>query len=783
MKETKIKIPLKLIIKRFLVIFVPASMLIGAIVFGFNYIDTRNKMQSLKTKQTNLVNHQVQMIVNDFSSVVTDLLYLSRQNELLRILEGEEAHHWGDIANEYLRFCSIKRLYDQIRFLDERGMEIVRVNFNNGKPTSIDKKELQSRAHRDYFKKSIRLEPRQVFVSRFGLNVENGKIEKPTKPIIRFGTPVFDKLGVKRGIVILNYLGAKLLQNLTTTPLDSPGELMLLNSDGFWLFGAREPEDEWGFMYKDRIARKFNQDFPNAWVEISRTESGQFINENGMFTFITFSSLYKDIKTLNVSCAGIKTGVPGYWKIVSYIPSKALQTISQQPTIFLFLIIILIPSAFGSWFLARSNVSRKLIDEKLLESRERFRIIAETASDTFVMINGENEILFVNRSAENIFGYTIEEMIGKSIKMLMPEDLRDKHTRSMKRYIDSGKKHISWKAVELSGLHKSSKIIPLEIAFNEFTVKGNRFFTGIIRDITDRRKAQKELLIAKETAEAANHAKSEFLANMSHEIRTPMNGIIGMTELALDTSLSKKQRDYLEMVRSSAFSLMTLLNDILDFSKIEAGKLDINSIDFCLRDTVQDTIKTFTVQADQKELRLVCHIHNDIPDALIGDPGRLRQIIVNLLGNALKFTEHGKIEFSVKRESLKKDKITLHFFVSDTGVGISSKKIKDIFKSFSQADSSITRKYGGTGLGLAISKKLIKKMGGRLWVESKLDKGSTFHFTCSFGLQKPSEKIQPPPMENLKDISILVVDDNDVNRKNLKETLSNLNRLRPLQPF
>ena len=417
---------------------------------------------------------------------------------------------------------------------------------------------------------------------------------------------------------------------------------------------------------------------------------------------------------------------------------------------------------------------RKAAEEALRASEETLRATGDSALDGIIRLDPEGNVAQWNAAAEKMFGFTSEEILGRNLhETLVPVESRQPYQRGWPQFRQSGQGAVIDKVLELEALRKDGSRFPVEVSVASVLLHGRWNAVGIVRDITQRKRAEADLVAAKSAAESANRSKSEFLANMSHEIRTPMNGVIGLTSLVLDTELSKEQRQYLDGVMLSAEALLKIINDILDFSKIEAGRLELEKLDFDLRETLENTIRTLAVRAHEKGLELLCNVLPEAPDALVGDPARLWQVLVNLVGNAIKFTQEGEVSVTVGVELLSDKEVCLLFTVGDTGIGIPADRAQALFKPFSQVDSSTTRKYGGTGLGLAISAQIVELMKGRIWFESELGKGSKFHFTASFGLRTTSlPKRAPLPPSGLDGLRVLMVDDNATNRMILRNVLT-----------
>ena len=428
--------------------------------------------------------------------------------------------------------------------------------------------------------------------------------------------------------------------------------------------------------------------------------------------------------------------------------------------------------------LAQEIKEKNEIQKMLQFSEESFRAVLESTNNSIAVWDRDYKIVYANQAAIDLVNSTRDKVLGRPIPEVLrhlPEFMKNWIKRS-DQVFESGEALKNTDVTEIN----SRRIVSDTLLAPVFDKDGDLFAVSMFfRDITDREKAQEELRIAKEAAETANQAKSEFLANMSHDIRTPMTSILGMADLLSETPLNEEQQRYLQIFKSAGTSLLNLINDIIDLSKIERDHIQIENIDFDLLEIVETTIEMFSVKAHEKGLELAYRIQPEIPGVLIGDPARLRQILVNLIGNAVKFTHRGEIALHIERAKTDRETsldnlVDLQFSVRDTGIGIDKNSLDHVFETFQQADSSTTREYGGTGLGLTISKRLVELQNGKIWVTSEIGVGTTFFFTLGFETL-PKDTADRYPKTDLRENRILVVDDNVTNLYALADSISSWN--------
>ncbi|MBI5302564.1 MAG: PAS domain S-box protein [Chloroflexi bacterium] len=1137
------RLDFRMFIKRFLQVFLTLALVL-AIAAGFAHSsDVRNATTLIGENETHTLDLARQGLATSFERILSDLYYLAELPEI----QGHALDN-AELASEFLLFAKQKRMYDQIRLMNLTGMELIAINYNHGAPLIATLDQPQSKEQRYHFRNALDLNNSEVYVSPLALNTAGDQIEEPLKPLIRFGTPVFDAQGRKIGVVMLNYFGADLLTMLSHISAPSAGTVMLLNADGYWLKGPTH-QDEWGFVFPDRQTRTFGNTYPDAWSQISHAEQGQFFTSDGLFTFVTVHPLLDGLQASTAAGEALATSRAQLtarqytWKIVTHIPQAVFDAQSNQALLSLLprAVIGLLILASIAYMLARAIVHRRMAEQTLHQQYDFMQKLIDTIPAPVYYKDTRGAYRGCNRAYEEFYGVTAADLIGKTAYDIHPQEIAEQYTaldhallaqtgaqqheararradgdardillnkatytdahgnlagivgmalditerKEMETRLDrlahfnenivqsigegimmdDTEGHVvfanpaacailGYAPSELIGMHWSGFIAPdqhthieqtnqqraagasgryevevlrqdgrrltvmvsgqpriedgayvgtlavfsditerkqveerlrqlsraveqspvsivitdtqgaIEYANPEFTevtgytlaealgqnprilksgetppeeyarlwqqisaggqwrgefhnkkkngelywesasisavtdehgkithylavkeditarkaierkladernqlntilenlpamvfikdptgryvfsnrehmrflgfdqthgilgktaadlfdsefaervraddakvlrdgltivnreensadpvtcemrwrlttkvplrdIAGNiTGLLGISRDMTERKCAEEELRAAKDTAEAATRAKSEFLANMSHEIRTPMNAVIGMTSLLLDTPLTEQQRDFCQTIRASGDALLAIINDILDFSKIESGRLELERQPFEVARCAEEALDLLAARASQKGLDLAYTIDASVPEAIIGDITRLRQILVNLLGNAVKFTDTGEVIIAVTGTAPAENMYDLHFAVKDSGIGIPPDRMDRLFKSFSQVDASTTRRYGGTGLGLVISKRLAEMMGGAMWVESTgvPGEGTTFHFTIR-ALASPHQpnlnlrSIQP----QLSGLRALIVDDNATNRK------------------
>jgi PAS domain S-box-containing protein len=421
----------------------------------------------------------------------------------------------------------------------------------------------------------------------------------------------------------------------------------------------------------------------------------------------------------------------------------------------------------GIWILLQDNSSQNQEQIPLTDIENRYKAMTDYSLDAVIVINSSNFVIEWNQRATALFGWSKEEALDRELSsLIVPEATREAHRNGIKRFMATGQANILNQRIEINAMHRDGHEFPVELTVTPIKWGDTFLFSSFVRDISLRKEFEQQLLLAKEAAESANRGKSLFLATMSHEIRTPLNGIVGMTQLLQETRLEHQQREYINMLSHSTNALLSIINDILDFSKIESGMAELEQRAFELQELIKEVFAILSSSINTKDLEVSYTISPDAPHILVGDSTRLRQILLNIMGNAVKFTHYGYIRLAVEPAGARK----LKFTISDTGIGIESAKRDQLFKPFSQLDASTTRDYGGTGLGLAISKSLVELMGGEIWLEEGGQSGATFAFTMQYMPHDDHQVLSDTAANNVltfpkqSTLSILVAEDNEINQ-------------------
>ncbi|MBT4138670.1 MAG: PAS domain S-box protein [Candidatus Latescibacteria bacterium] len=570
MKKQDVAFELQPAIKYFLVIFLPSFLLLSVILFLLCRSENLAERTVLENAEVHRVRLKAETLTTELRLIALDLMILATQQELVAMFESEDRRYQSHMEAELLSYSKHKKYYDQIRFLDASGMEIIRVNQNQGEPYVVPAEQLQQQDTRYYFRDIFSLGKGEIFVSPLDLNIEGGQVEQPLKPMMRYGTPVFDKLGQKRGIVLINYLCQPMLDRLSSG--DGLGKIMLLNSDGFWLKGI-QPENEWGFMFDHRKGRKFENTFPEAWQKICSGASGQYDNAEGLFTVATANPLIEGQVTSEGT--GSKVFAPTasrldakayYWKVVSYVSPEALGKASQHLIHQYFLIYsglsILLMIVTGP--LAYAMGKHRRAEAALRDSEEKFKQILNSVRDAILMMDPDGRVAYWNPAGETIFGYTSQEAQGKDLHVLIAlPRYQESFRNGFSHFLETGQGAVIDKTQELIAIKKDGTEFPIELSVVGFTLKNKWHAAGIIRDISERKEMQaslQEVERAKVSMQTAGAA--------AHEINQPLSVVLGLSQILLRMGLpDDATREDIESIYAAGLKIKEIVQQMATIQK------------------------------------------------------------------------------------------------------------------------------------------------------------------------------------------------------------------------
>jgi PAS domain S-box-containing protein len=789
------------LLKRFALIYAAIVVVLTALIFSAIALDHKLRITTKEVQELSQIEVGKAQLVQDLNVVDVDLRIIAKLPLLQSYLDTQDAALRAQLEQLFLVFAQETRRYDQIRYLDVNGREDIRIDFNGGQPSIVARAQLQNKAARYYFKDTIKLEPQHIFVSSLDLNIEAGALEIPYKPMIRYGTPVFNSRGEKCGIIMLNYLGAELLQNFrAAVHSNNPQSGMLLTHNGYWLKGSNS-QDEWGFML-NKSQLTFGNRYPDAWRAMTTAAEGTLLNDDGLFVFSTVYPLQQGWHSVTNATAAQESEFlnirdQGYhWKIVSYIPKNLIyqNAFYNQPQGKDLLGLIYLLFALSALFIARLSLTRQMAKAEVIElnhvleqrlaehaaGEENLAVTLRSIGDGVLTTDKDGYVTRLNSVAEQLTGWSQQEAVGRSITEvfhIINQKTRAPETMPIFATLAQGTIHRLRGDVLL--IARDGKECPIADSCAPIFNRAGSVIGAVkvFRDITERKLIEQHLITAKDAAERANLTKDAFLATMSHEIRTPLTGLLGMLEVLSMGELDVEQHKTLSAAWDSARNLLRIVNDILDWSKIQEGKLALSPQSTSIPQLLQEVINTYSRVASTKCLLLVKHEDPRLSAAHIVDPLRLSQILNNFVSNAIKFTHHGKVELRAELLEQLESGERIRFSVKDSGVGIPEEVQKNLFQRFQQESADTARQYGGTGLGLSICLRLAELLDGQIDLDSKPDQGATFSFTAILPISAaPGEQIPlpvsaveqkkvTPLVTNASSVPlILAVDDHPINR-------------------
>jgi PAS domain S-box-containing protein len=667
--------------------------------------------------------------IDAVTGAVSDVQFLSAGNALKRWLASGSLQARNALAQRFLNLMKARGMYAQVRLIGLNGREIVRVDWNRGKPAIIPPSDLQNKADRYYVRETLKLGAGQVYLSPFDLNVEHGEIQVPETPVIRIATPVFDETGRKSGMVIVNYLGRQLLESLQQLRESSPGDLWLLNPEGYWLLGP--PDDEWAFMYPDRRDRTFARAYPDAWNRILQgPDKGRLIADGDAMNYIrvTLPTAWRVAPQPNAE--GERTP-PTRWFMVSRVSGAVLAAARQRlihnyvPVAGTLLLLLALGTVVVTYYRLRDVAARG----KLHASEERFRTMVEAAPDAVVISDANGRIVFTNAQVDKILGYSPEELVGQPVEKLIPSHLHARHVDHRTGYMKNPTIRRMGADLDLSAVRADGTTVPVDIGLGFVDSHEGRLVIASIRDVSET--VQQKLLIEQYSQKLARDNVSlaalikeleAFSYSVSHDLRAPLRAIDGFTEALVEDYADKLDdtgRDYAVRVRKGTQRMGMLIDDLLTLSRITRKELKRQTVDLsAVAREISGRLRTGEPARD---------VEFCVEEGLKaeGDAGMLRIALENLLNNAWKFTK-GRAPSYIEFGHREIDGGTA-YFVRDNGAGFDMAHADKLFGAFQRLHSD--REFPGTGIGLATVQRIINKHGGRIWSEAEVGEGATFYFT------------------------------------------------------